>query len=146
MQKNEVPQDRELLGDHRQVCYAVDENDRYVLAETGGWEPANIANSQAWEAISTEITGILEQIKRGERSPLAYHMVANQMDVKLLADYAGLFCWQVRKHLKPVPFGRLKPSLKIRYANLFSISADELELVPDDPRTFHNQNSVAIDP
>jgi hypothetical protein len=133
MLKNEVPQDKELFGDQREVCYAVDENGRYILAESAGWEPANIANSQAWDAICSEINDILERILRGESSPLAYHMVANQMDVKLLANYAGLFCWQVRRHLKPGPFSRLKPSLKKRYAELFSITTEELEWIPDNP-------------
>jgi len=133
MLKNEVPQDKDVLGDQREVCYAVDENGRYVLAESEGWEPANIANSQAWDAISAEIAGVLSQILKLELSPLAYHMVANQMDEKLLAEYAGLFRWQVRRHLRPGPFNRISLKLKERYASLFSITAEELGTIPDDP-------------
>lgn len=133
MLKNEVPQDKDVLGDQREVCYAVDENGRYVLAESDGWEPANIANSQAWEAISLEITAILAQIRKGELSPLAYHMVANQMDEKLLAEYAGLFRWQVRRHLRPGPFSRISLKLRERYGSLFSLTAEELGTIPDDP-------------
>lgn len=133
MLKNEVPQDKELFGDQREVCYAVDEVGRYVLAESSGWDPANIANRQAWEAISHEIAGILDRIRNGELSPLAYHMVANQMDEKLLAEYAGLFRWQVRRHLRPGPFGRIGPKLMGRYASLLSLSAEELRVIPDDP-------------
>ena len=133
MHKNEVPQDKELFGDQREVCYAVDEDGRYVLAESSGWDPANIANRQAWEAISREIAGILDRIRNGELSPLAYHMVANQMDEKLLAEYACLFRWQVRRHLRPGPFGRIGPKLMERYASLFSLSPEELAVIPDDP-------------
>jgi hypothetical protein len=133
MLKNEVPQDKELFGDQREVCYAIDENGRYVLAESSGWDPANIANNQAWEAISHEITDILTRIRKGELSPLAYHMVANQMDEKLLAEYAGLFRWQVRRHLRPGPFNRISPKLRARYGSLFSITVEELGKIPDDP-------------
>lgn len=133
MLKNEVPQDRELFGDQRGVCYAVDEDGRYVLAESSGWDPANIANKQAWESIYHEIAGILGRIRNGELSPLAYHMVANQMDEKLLAEYTGLFRWQVRRHLRPGPFGRIGPKLMKRYGSLFSLSAEELRAIPDDP-------------
>jgi len=133
MLKNEVPQDKELFGDQRELCYAIDENGRYVLAESTGWDPANIANNQAWEAISHEITDILTRIRKGELSPLAYHMVANQMDEKLLAEYAGLFRWQVRRHLRPGPFKRISPKLRSRYGSLFSITAEELGKIPDDP-------------
>lgn len=133
MLKDEVPQDKELFGNQREVCYAVDENGRYVLAESAGWEPANIANSQAWEAINLEITGILDRIRKEELSPLAYHMVANQMDEKLLAEYAGLFQWQVRRHLRPEPFNCISHKLRMRYAALFSITSEELGSIPDNP-------------
>lgn len=133
MLKDDVPQDKDVLGEQREVCYAVDENGRYVLAESAGWEPANIANMQAWEAISLEIAGILARIRTGELSPLAYHMVANQMDEKLLAEYAGLFRWQVRRHLRPGPFNGISQKTKERYAALFSINAEELGEIPDNP-------------
>lgn len=133
MLKDEVPQDKELFGDQREVCYAVDENGRYFLAESAGWDPANVANNQAWEAISREISDILAKIRRGELSPLAYHMAANQMDEQLLAEYAGLFRWQVRRHLRPGPFSRISPKLRERYGSLFSIPAEELGKIPDDP-------------
>ncbi|MDD2733055.1 MAG: hypothetical protein PHF56_03875 [Desulfuromonadaceae bacterium] len=131
MLKEEVPQDKELFGDQSGICYALDANGRYVLAEFSGWEPANIANSQAWEAISLEVADILAEIRAGKRSPLAYHMVANQMDEKLLAEYTGLFRWQVRRHLRPGPFNGISAKLRGRYASLFSITAEELGAIPD---------------
>jgi hypothetical protein len=133
MLKDEVPQDKDVLGDEREVCYALDENGRYVLAESAGWEPANIANSQAWEAIRSDVVDVLAKIRAGALSPLAYHMAANQMDEKLLAEYAGLFRWQVRRHLRPGPFAKMSPKLKERYAALFGITQEELATIPADP-------------
>lgn len=133
MFKKEVPQDKEVLGDAGEICYAVGENGRYVLAESAGWEPANLANVQAWEAISEELAVIVEQIRAKKLSPLAFHMAANQMDVKLLASYVGIFSWRVRRHLKPGPFARLKAELKKRYAQVLLVSVAELEQIPADP-------------
>lgn len=130
MRESEVPQDKKILGEVREVCYAVDENGRYVLAESAGWEPANIVNIQAWDAIRKEAAGILGKVRNGSLSPLAYHMAVHQMDVTLLAGYAGLFRWQVRRHMLPGPFNRLKPELLERYGSIFRMSAAELTAIP----------------
>lgn len=130
MLKNDVPQDKDVLGDQLEVCYALDENGCYVLAASSGWDPANIANNQAWEAISREIADILARIRQGELSPLAYYMAANQMDEKLLAEYAGLFRWQVRRHLRPGPFSKISLKIKTRYAALFAVTPEQLGTIP----------------
>ncbi|HBG06976.1 MAG: hypothetical protein A2075_09870 [Geobacteraceae bacterium GWC2_58_44] len=130
MQKNEVPQDEALFEGMSEVCYAVDESGRYVLAESAGWEPANIANMQAWEVIRADIAAVLAKVRAGEVSPLAYHMVRHQMDAKLLAGYAGLFGWQVSRHMKPGPFRKLNPAQLERYASILKTSVAELCRVP----------------
>lgn len=131
MQKNEVPQDEALFDGMSEVCYAVDESGRYVLAESVGWEPANIANIQAWDVIRSDVAAVLSRVRAGELSPLAYQMARHQMDAKLLAGYAGLFCWQVRRHMKPGPFRKLKPVQLTRYATIFKTSAEELTRIPE---------------
>lgn len=131
MKQDEVPQDAALFDGMREVCYAVDASGRYVLAESAGWEPANIANIQAWEVIHSEVAAVLARVGAGELSPLAYQMARNQMDAKLLAGYAGLYCWQVRRHMRPGPFSRLKPAQLSRYAAIFRISAEELCRMPE---------------
>jgi len=131
MHKDEVPQDEALFDGMHEVCYAVDESGSYVLAESAGWEPANIANMQAWDLIRSEVAAVLSRVRAGELSPLAYQMARHQMDAKLLSGYAGLFCWQVRRHMKPGPFGTLKPTRLARYASIFRISSEELRRIPD---------------
>jgi hypothetical protein len=135
MREKEVPQDEALFDGMSEVCYAVDESGRYVLAESAGWEPANIANLQAWEVIRDEIAAVLVRVRAGELSPLAYQMARHQMDAKLLSGYAGLFCWQVRRHMKPGPFGKLKPARLARYAAIFKTSPEGLCCIPDAAET-----------
>ena len=131
MLKNEVPQDKELFGEQCEVSYAVDETGRYVLAESVGWEPANIANIQAWDVIRNEIAAVLSKVHAGELSPLAYQMARHQMDAKLLSGYAGFFCWQVRRHMNPGPFRRLNAAKLARYAVIFKTTPEGLISIPE---------------
>ena len=131
MRKDEVPQDEALFEGKTGVSYAIDDSGRYVLAESAGWEPTNIANSQAWEVIHADIAAVAIKVRAGELSPLAYHMVRHQMDAKLLSGYAGLFGWQVRRHMKPGPFQKLKPEQLARYATILKTSVEELRRIPE---------------
>jgi hypothetical protein len=133
VKKGDVPQDAALFEGLKEVCYAVDETGHYVLAQSAGWEPANLANRQAWEVIEAEVAEVLREIAAGRLSPLAYHMARHQMDARLLAGYAGLFTWQVRRHMKPGPFGRLSPARVARYAEIFKTTPEALGTVPRPP-------------
>ena len=111
MKIDQVPQDKGMITDNRrEVCYAVDKDGRYVLAQSAGWGPKNIANRQAWDVIEEQVGRTLEKIRVGKLSPLAYHMAKNQMSEGLLAQYAGFSRWRVKRHLKPKAFGNLKSS------------------------------------
>jgi hypothetical protein len=130
MRRKDVPQDRGLFGEWKEVSYAVDDDGRYVLVTSAGWEPANIANHLAWESIDAEVGAVLAKVRAGELSPLAYHMARHQMDPGLLAGYTGLFRWQVRRHMKPAAFRRISPALADRYAAIFRITTVELMEAP----------------
>lgn len=135
MQKKDVPQDVGLNQGLSEITYAVDDDGRYVQVPSLGWEPKNIANQQAWGVIRKEIASVIEQIRSGKRSPLAYHMTRNLMNVGLLASYMGLSRWRVRRHLKPAGFNRLDQALLKRYADVFGISPGALTTIPDDRET-----------
>jgi len=130
MRQRDVPQDKNLFGEMKEICYAVNEEGKYVLVESAGWEPANIANGEAWKSIDSAVESVLAKVRAGEMSPLAYHMARNQMDPVMVAAYAGLFRWQVRRHMKPKPFRRLNRGILARYAAIFKIPAEELLAVP----------------
>lgn len=134
MRKNDVPQDAALFGRWHEIAYAVDEDGSVVLVPCAGWDPANVANLQAWEAIAEAAQEALRGIEAGEKSPLAFHMAVNQMDVALLAEYAGLARWRVRRHLRPAVFRRLKPALRERYAAVFRLTPEGLDRVPAKPQ------------
>jgi hypothetical protein len=131
MKIDEVPQNKGMITDGlREICYAVDENGRYILAQSVGWEPKNIANDQAWMLIEEEVLQTVKKIKAGKLSPLAFHMAKNQMNVSLLSKYVGFNRLRVNFHLKPSVFRRLKPSILKRYSRIFEIEVEELLKIP----------------
>ncbi|MDF1592952.1 MAG: hypothetical protein P1P89_15655 [Desulfobacterales bacterium] len=133
MKVNEVPQERGIMPeDLHEVCYAVDEGGNYVLAESVGWEPKNVANDQAWEVIHAQVADALEKIHAGRQSPLAFHMAINQMNISLLAKYVRMNRWRVKRHLKPDVFKGLKPDMFRRYAEVFGITVEQLMKVPSN--------------
>jgi len=126
MRKDEVPQDEGIAEGLKEVTYAVDEEGRYTLVPSAGWEPKNISNYQAWEQIARQVDKARAAVEAGKLSPLAFHMARNQMDTGLMAQYMGLFRWQVRRHLKPAVFARLKPELLAKYAAMLRTTVEEL--------------------
>ncbi len=143
MKVDEVPQDPGIIKDGRcEICYAVDRDGSYVLYGSKGWTPKNIANSQAWDVINNRIRAVAEQVRKGKESPLAFYMVQHQMDVRLLAKYAGISRWRVRRHLKPAVFEKLGARILSRYADLFEISVDQIKRIPND---FNQENMTPSD-
>ncbi|MEZ4601648.1 MAG: hypothetical protein R2940_17805 [Syntrophotaleaceae bacterium] len=133
MKQEEVPQDEAILGRWHGICYALDEAGRYVLAPSAGWDPANVANLQAWEVIAEQVEQAIAAVRGGEASPLAFHMARLQMDIGLLAHYARLTRWRVKRHLRPEVFVRLNPKLRERYARIFGVALQELDRIPEKP-------------
>lgn len=120
-----------MLAGQREVNYAVDNDGNYTIHASVGWDAKTIALKQAWEEIEEQLQGVLATIKAGKQSPLAYHMVNNQMDETLLAQYSGIARWRVKRHLKPSVFRKLGNQTLVTYSSLFGISVDELQRVPD---------------
>jgi len=130
MDKKEVPQDKGVLDHWHNIQYAVGENGKYTLVPSSGWEPVNIANYQAWGIIEEGLSQVIEKVSAGELSPLAYHMEKGLMDIALLAKYARLSRWRVKRHLRPDVFCRLPLNLLEKYAKVFNISVEELQKLP----------------
>ena len=127
MKKKDVPQDKGLMdGRFEDVCYAVDENGNFVPVLSAGWEPKNEAMRQAWGIINEKVEEARQQVLSGRFSPLYYFMEKNMMDIKLLADYAGLPKRKVRRHMKPYHFARIDEVILGKYAEAFNITPDRL--------------------
>ena len=133
MKKEDVPQQADLNAGRSEVNYAVDRDGHYTLESSVGWEAKNIALRQAWEADVDQLREVIAEVKADRKSALAYHMVRNQMDPVLLAQYSGIARWRVKRHLKPAVFAKLDTAVLTTYAELFNTSVEKLRMVPDEP-------------
>ncbi len=130
MKIKDVPQDNGIFGQWHGVYYVTDENGEYTSSMTSGWEPTNVANETAWEYINEGLSAVLEKVRRGELSPLAYHMHRNMMDTKVLAQYVGLSKWRVKRHLSARGFKKLSDETLNRYASALNITVEQLKRTP----------------
>jgi hypothetical protein len=130
MEKKDVPMDGSKYGDLAHKYYVPDENGDYVKVVSSGWEPLNIASDNFWESFNEDLAGLVERVKKGELSPLAYHMNKHLMDAKTLAQFVGLSKWRVKRHLKPRGFNSLDNEALKRYASVFNITVEQLKETP----------------
>lgn len=134
MKASEVPQDPgACLAGHQKLNYAVDAMGQYVGVATIGWEVESAATAVSTEATIEAIRAAWVDAREGRTSPLGYHMAVVQMDVRQLANDAGLWAWQVRRALKPAVFRGLSPAKLARYADALGIPVVALSAVPDAP-------------
>jgi hypothetical protein len=128
MKIEEVPQDRGYLTEGRisDLNYAVDKNGHYTSTQSKGWQPKNEAIAMAWEVVYERAEEVRRQVLDGKLSPIAFYMELNVMNVSILASYAGLSGWKVKRHLKMKHFKKLKPVLLARYAAALNITATDL--------------------
>jgi len=132
MKRRDVPQNRALLGDFKEVTYATDDDGDYVLENSVGWAVKTAANSQYWRSVRDSVRTAVAAIRNGQASKLCYHMAVHQMDRALIASYVGMSRWRVARHMKPGPFSRLSERIVERYSAVFGITPDELRRLPDD--------------
>jgi hypothetical protein len=132
MKKDDVPQqhDQSILEGHQRACYALDENGHYVVVGSVGWEVEKIVNGQANDDVREQIVQALERVRRGERSPLLYHMARRQMTAGLLSAYSGISQIRIHWHLRPRVFARLSEQVLYRYADALQIPIAELRCIP----------------
>lgn len=132
MKASDVPQqpDSGMFGGHQRACYALDEHGRYVVVGSIGSEVESAVNAQANNAVRAQIAAALDRARRGEVSPLAYHMARRQMDLGLLAAYSGMWRWRIRRHLRPDVFSRLPERILRRYAEALKLPLAELRALP----------------
>ena len=133
MKVEEVPQDLKYFAGTvvRDVDYAVDADGQYKMVMSDGWSPKNDALEVTMDDIYEQCDEDLERVRKGETSPLEYHMVRNLMTVELLSDYTGISKRKIRKHLQPEHFGRLDAETVALYADTLRIDADELKRIPE---------------
>jgi len=91
-----------------------------------GWQPVDVVNRLAWQEIEVQVCAAREKVRQNRASCLYYYMIANQMNVGLLAGYTHQSRLRVLLHLRPFFFRRLCRRTLQRYAALFQVSVADL--------------------
>lgn len=133
MKKDEIPQDPSALGRiTKEVCYAVDENGKYVTELSNGWEVKASALDITWKDIENATAAAKQKVLNNEASPLLYFMELRIMDIATLAAYTGFWKWQIKRHLKPGVFNKLSPARLQKYATAFDVTVNGLKTLTTD--------------
>lgn len=131
MKDNEVPQfETKAMNGEGKALYAVDADGNYTVVRSAGWEAEDIVLAQAIEECERLAADAHARARRGETSPLEYHMYKQRMDVLVLAQSTGYFQWRVRRHLRPNVFAKLSPDVRARYSEVLGIPAEQLSILP----------------
>lgn len=132
MKVEDVPQDLKYFEGTviRDVDYAVDAQGKYQMVMSDGWQPKNDALEVTMDVIYEECAEILEEVKQGKSSPLAYHAAKNLMSVELMSDYTGFSKRNIRKHFEPKHFNKLDMETLSTYADVLRITVEELKSIP----------------
>ena len=131
MKVEDVPQDHGALASTnlRDIYYAQDENGNYRQVPSVGWQPKNEALSLVWKNISDDAQNIRQEVLEGKKSPLAYHLETHLFSVKMLASYMDISRKTIKKHLQPEVFAQLDDLFLQKYAEVLSITVEELKKV-----------------
>jgi hypothetical protein len=132
MKITEVPQDITYYEGEKRACYALNDEGKYVVVTSSGWNEEAVVNSLAVDELAAHLEETRKAVLAGIKSPLCYHMESRQMNPRILAKTAGIAVFRVKRHFRPEIFAQLKPSLLASYAKALALSVAELKTVPSN--------------
>jgi hypothetical protein len=116
-----------IYKNNRELFYSYNkEKNCYTLKVDYQYQANQVIIKQGWDVLEERVNEIKNQVIRGEVSPLAYFMEKNQMEIPMLAGYAGLRKWRVKRHLKPKYFNKLSQEELGRYASALDVPVSQL--------------------
>ena len=133
VKKEDVSQDDSFLEGHQKAAYALDENGRYVVVPSRGYADEVAATTIALLAQDRLIQQAWDRARKGEQSPLAYHLAVKHWTLGLTSAQMGLTRLQIWWHLKPVGFRRMSSALRQRYCDGLDLTQAQLMTLPDVP-------------
>jgi hypothetical protein len=132
MKVNEVPQDITYYEGEKRACYALNDEGKYVIVPSSGWSAEEVVNGLAVDELAAHLEITRQEVLKGLKSPLSYHMEHRQMTPEILAKTAGILTLRVRRHFKPDIFNKLKTEILERYAHALKLTVAELQSVPKE--------------
>lgn len=139
MKEKDIPQDNsQTYAGHKKVIYAQGEGGQYKATNSTGWDVEEYATLQAVEEFKKKSQISYQQVKEGLASPLLFYMYQSRLELSELAKIAGVFQWQLKRHLKPKVFNALPDKTLKKYTQALGISLSQIKTLPDDASTLDN--------
>lgn len=127
MEVEDIPQDNsKSYHGQRKIIYGT-RNGHYEAATSTGWQEESYATEMAVSELEQQTEAAREAVAQGAYSPLYYHMFRFRHDETSLAMAAGVWKWQLRRHLRPEVFAKLPEKTLRKYADALCISIEELK-------------------
>lgn len=130
MKANEVPQDITYYEGVKRACYALNDEGKYVVVTSTGWDAEEVVNGLAVTELAAALEETRKSVLAGLKSPLCYHMERRQMNPDILGKTAGVAVFRVKRHFRPEIFNKLPHSVLNRYAQALDVTMEELKTVP----------------
>ena len=112
---------------NRELFYSFDREKGFSAKVDYQYDANQTIIRQSWDAAEERLNEVKQKVIERKRSPIAYYMEKQLMEVPMLAAYTGFSKWRVRWHLTIPGFRRLKSSTLEKYAGIFEIPAEELK-------------------
>lgn len=123
----EIPQEENtVLEGHKKVMYAKGTDGTFDTHSYGS-KAEEFATQIAVQEYELLAQACLADIEKGIASPIEYYRYKNRMDLPTLIAHMGMMSFRVKRHLKMKHFAKLNDTILRRYADVFSITLDDLK-------------------
>ncbi len=131
MKHRNVPQQNiSTYANNKKAIYATDENGKYCVVASSGWEVEETATKLALKELTRLADSAYSKAISGEVSPLYFHMFDRRMDLQVLSESTGMSKWRIKRHFKPTVFKKLPLKMLTLYADTLGINIEELGSLP----------------
>lgn len=107
--------------EHQLILYVEKKDGSYGPLQTGSYITSEYLDD-FWAKKRALADEYLAKIRRGEASPIAYHMILEELAPAELAARVGISTRKVLRHLEPRHFGTMSIDLLKRYCEVFDVS------------------------
>ena len=131
MDINAVPQDDSTTyANNKKAIYARDKDGNVKAVSSSGWEAEETVTKQALHDLQEHASEAYDEVKRGLKSPLYFHMYNIRMDLQVLAESTGFFKWRIKKDFHPDKFAKISEKRLAIYADAMGIKEEDLKHLP----------------
>ncbi len=133
MKIENVPQDHSsTYGEMKKAIYAKSSDGKIQSVGSSGWDAEEVVTKQAICELDESAKEAYEEVKKGRKSPLYYHMYEARMDLAVLAQSTGFFKWTIKRDFLPEVFTKMSEKRLLVYCDVLGKSIKEIKELPKE--------------